>query len=66
VGVLSVIGIARAVKEPSTPLRIAVGQGAPELMALRAEMTDDEWITTAGGPTREFVALVQGAEPRFS
>jgi NAD(P)-dependent dehydrogenase (short-subunit alcohol dehydrogenase family) len=59
-------GIAGAVKDPKTPFRIALGQASPELMGLRSSMSDDEWITTAGGPTREFVSLVDRAEPKFS
>jgi NAD(P)-dependent dehydrogenase (short-subunit alcohol dehydrogenase family) len=56
-------GIARAVKDPSCPFRIALGHAAPELMGLRARLTDDEWIATANGPSREFIAAIDDATP---
>lgn len=46
--------IADAVRDPATPLRIAVGKGSTELFSMRAAMGDDEWIATAGGPTAGF------------
>jgi NAD(P)-dependent dehydrogenase (short-subunit alcohol dehydrogenase family) len=55
--------IARSVRDPACPLRIVVGSGAPELLGLRARLTDDEWTAMANLPSREFVAAVEAAEP---
>ena len=58
-------GIARAVKDPSCPFRIALGHAAPELMGLRSRLSDEEWIALANRPSREFVAAIDSAEPAF-
>jgi NAD(P)-dependent dehydrogenase (short-subunit alcohol dehydrogenase family) len=58
--------IARAVKDPSCPFRIAVGQAAPEIMGLRSRLSDEEWIALANRPSREFVAAIDSAEPAFA
>ena len=58
-------GIARAVKDPSCPFRIAVGHAAPELMGLRSRLSDEEWIALANRPSREFVAAIDSAEAAF-
>ena len=58
-------GIARAVKDPTCPFRIAVGHSAPEQMGLRSRLSDDEWIALTNRPSRELVAAIDSAEPAF-
>lgn len=43
-----------ALTEPETSVRVVAGAGSAELIRVRSSMTDDEWIVTAGGPTRDF------------
>jgi hypothetical protein len=59
------LGIARAVKDPMTPFRIAVGSGSAQRLGLGSRLTDDEWIPAAGGPTPELVERVEAADPVY-
>lgn len=47
--------IARAVSDPATSLRVAVGQGSAELISARSRMNDDEWIDALGGTRERFL-----------
>jgi hypothetical protein len=58
-------GIARALRDPHCPFRIAVGHAAPELMGLRSRLSDGEWIALANRPSRDFVTAIDSAEPAF-
>lgn len=47
--------VVRAAVDPTCPFRVPVGQGAAELLAWRAGMSDEAWIATWGQPTDAFV-----------
>lgn len=53
--------VARAASDPTTPFRLAVGQGSADLIHARSAMTDEEWIATAGGTTDIFTSRYQQA-----
>jgi NAD(P)-dependent dehydrogenase (short-subunit alcohol dehydrogenase family) len=47
--------IAAAVADPSTPLRVEVGQGGAELLQARSQLSDDEWIAMLSNATPAFI-----------
>ncbi len=53
--------VAQAAVDPTTPFRLAVGQGSAELIQALSAMTDAEWIATAGGTTDTFTSRYQQA-----
>lgn len=46
--------VAEAVRDPSTPFRVRVGQGTEPLLHFRRALTDEAWIPTVGGPLDQF------------
>ncbi len=48
--------VAGAIEDPASPLRITVGSGIDELIALRARHDDRQWIDLWSSETSEFLA----------
>ncbi len=53
--------VATAAADPTTPFRLAAGQGSTDLIHARSTMTDEEWIATAGGTTDIFASRYEQA-----